>query len=42
MVSKGLILGMIAGLGIILYTITISGGTTQNDMQLQEDRKSVV
>ena len=36
MVSKGLILGMIVGLGIILYTITMSGDTTQNNMQLQD------
>ena len=36
MVSKGLILGMIAALGIILYTITMSGDTQQNDIELQD------
>ena len=32
MVSKGLILGMVAGLGVILYTVTMSGNNMEADI----------
>ena len=39
MVSKGLILGMVAGLGVILYAVTMSGNNMEADIPEFDDQK---
>ena len=41
MVSKGLILGMIAGLGVILYAVTMSGNNMETDIPEFDDQKKI-